>query len=60
MDLLEQGRERIVIAAGRRHRTSRERAAKRGSDPGLVGQILNLDDSTVHGNCACGVLFNFN
>lgn len=57
VDLLEQVREIVIrVAALRRHGPCRKRPAKGGGDPGRIGQILNLDDSTFHGSFACGVL----
>jgi hypothetical protein len=49
----------IRIGALRRHGARRERPAKGGGDPGLIGQIFNLDDPTFHGSFACGALFRF-
>ncbi|MES2902745.1 MAG: hypothetical protein V4696_01025 [Pseudomonadota bacterium] len=61
MDLLEQSGEIIIlVGAWLTHRPIRERTAKCGGDPGLVVQILNLDDSTFHWDFACGVLFDLN
>ncbi len=49
MDLLEKrGKEIVVALAGCRLRPRRERPAKGGGDPGLIGQIFNLDNSTIH------------
>ena len=48
----------VVIAAGRTLWTRRERPTKGGGDPGLIRQILDLDDSTVHFSLAYGVLFD--
>ncbi len=59
VNFLEQGREGIVIFARRRQRARRKRTAKCGGDAGLIGQIIYLDDSTVHRMIACGVLFDF-
>lgn len=44
----------------RMHRPLRERAAKGGGDPGLVGQIIYLDDSAFHRVFAYGVLVRLN
>lgn len=61
MNLLQKGGEiALFVVALRTHWPFRERTAKCGGDPGLVGQILNLDNSTFHGNLAGGVLFDFN
>ncbi|MEO7409736.1 MAG: hypothetical protein ABIU10_00235 [Sphingomicrobium sp.] len=61
MDLLQQGRETIVgVGATRSGQPFRKCTAKRSGDPGLIGKIFNLDDSTFHGDFACGVLVRFN
>ncbi len=61
MNLLQQGGEIVFfVVAWRTHRPFRERTAKCGGNPGLVGQILNLDNSTFHWDLAGGILFDFN
>ena len=59
MDILQQGRETIaviIVSAGRRGTPFGERPPQGDGDSGLVGRILKLNDSSFHGNFACGIL----
>lgn len=60
MDSRQQFGERIIVIIDAvRRRPLRKRTAKCGGDPGLVGQIIHSDQSSVHRIYACGILVRF-
>lgn len=56
MNPLQQLGKRIVILETNRRQPFRKRTAKCGGNPGLVGQIIDMDDSSFHQLSAFGVL----
>ncbi len=62
MDLLEQSLEAVIIVGAHRLAIEPrlERPAKGGGNPGLIGDIINLDDLAVHGRDAFDFRFEFN
>ncbi|MCY7271054.1 MAG: hypothetical protein LH485_03225 [Sphingomonas bacterium] len=57
--MLEQFGKGLVIVIIAARRPFRKRTAKCSGYPGLVGHIVNSDQSSFHRMIACGVLIRF-